>query len=397
MSWALYDPDVGYYSRPRSPLGERGDYYTSPELHPAFAALIGRLVEQVWAVLGRPNSFVLHESGPGTGRFARDLLDSLQRYQPELYTVFSYHLDERSPALRLEQQRLLTRAGHLDRVRWVEGFESGEAPNFLFANELLDAFPVHLVERRADSLLELYVTLEDDRLALVPGPLSAPELAAYFQRLGTWPGEGCRAEVNLAALEWLRWAAAAVERGLVLLLDYGYPAELLYSPSRRSGTLLCYYQHTLNSNPLRHIGEQDITAHVDFTSLQRAGEAGGLEPLGLVSQRRLLGNLGWSRLRGMVESTPLPPTERAANLRALDSLIDPQGLGRVLSLAMQRGLEDFAPLGLLGGPAPNWSAPPLRQPDHLHLPDSAEAEGLLDIEAQWAELWGEHDEGATEN
>jgi SAM-dependent MidA family methyltransferase len=397
MSWALYDPDVGYYSRPRSPLGERGDYYTSPELHPAFAALIGRQVEQVWSMLGRPNSFVLHESGPGTGRFARDLLDSLQRYQPELYTVFSYHLDERSPTLRLEQQRLLTRAGHLDRVRCVEGFESGEAPNFLFANELLDAFPVHLVERQADSLLELYVTLEDDRLALVPGPLSAQELAAYFQRLGIWPGEGCRAEVNLAAREWLRQAAAAVERGLVLLLDYGYPAELLYSPSRRGGTLLCYYQHTLNSDPLRHIGEQDITAHVDFTSLQRAGEAVGLEPLGLVSQRRLLENLGWSTLRGMVESTPLPPTERAANLRALDSLIDPQGLGRVLSLAMQRGLEDFAPLGLLGGPAPDWSAPPLRQPDHLHLPDSAEAEGLLDIEAQWAELWSEHDEGATEN
>ena len=195
--------------------------------------------------------------------------------------------------------------------------------------------------------------------------------------------------MNLAALDWMRSAGAAIGRGLLLVLDYGYPAEVLYAPTRRAGTLLCYYRHTLNSDPLRHIGEQDITSHVDFTSLARAGEAAGLTTLGLVSQRRLLGNLGFDGLRRAAATAPLGQTERDANLRALDALVDPAGLGRLLALVQQRGLEGFAPLGLIGGPAVAWEPPPLRGPDHIRLPGPAEAEGLSDFEVQWAELWSE--------
>jgi hypothetical protein len=167
---------------------------------------------------------------------------------------------------------------------------------------------------------------------------------------------------------------------------------VLYGPTHPSGTLLCYYRHTLNSTPLRHVGEQDITSHVDFTSITRAGELAGLTTLGLVSQRRLLGNLGWDALRDTVARQPLAQAERDANLRAIDAMIDPDGLGRVLALVQQRGLDGFSPLGLVGGPAASFDPPPLRGPDHLRLPGPAEAEGMGDFESQWAELSAEWNE-----
>ena len=386
MALALHHPEVGYYAL-RSPLGAQGDYYTSPELHPAFAALLGRQVEQLWKTLGRPSPFVVHEAGPGSGRFARDLLDWLGDSRSNLYGAMRYQLDESSDRLRHEQREALLRGGHAN-VAWVRGFDAG-SPHLVLANELLDALPVHLVEGRAEGVVELFVALEDGRLALVEGPLSTPALYDYFARLGLWPAPGCRAEVNLAALDWMRAAGAAIERGLLIVLDYGYPATALYAPDRRAGTLLCYEGHTLNSDPLRRVGQQDITSHVDFTSVARAGEEVGLGTLGLVSQHRLLRNLGWDSLRQRVQQAALGQAELQANLRALDALVDPDGLGRVLALVQQRGLADFAPIGLVGGPRPDWRRLALRGPEHVRLPDPAELEGLPDFEAQWSELFGE--------
>lgn len=386
MAHALYDPETGYYARERVPLGADGDYYTSPELHPGFAALLGRQVEQLWTALGRPSPFVLHEAGPGSGRFARDLLDWLRLRAPELYAALEYRLDEPSWSLRHAQQRELAHAGHERRARWVDGPSAAEPAHFIFANELLDALPVHLVQVRNGRLEELFVALEGDRFVLVAGEPSTAALAGYFERLGRLPGEGCRAEVNLAAVEWMERAARGLDRGLLLVLDYGYPADRLYVPERRHGTLLCYYRHTLNSDPLVRVGEQDITAHVDFTSVRAAGERAGLRTLGLVSQHRLLRNLGWDALAAAIRRVRLAPSEQEANLRALEALVDPGGLGRILALFQARALPDFAPLGLVGGPAVDWPAPPLRQPDHLRLPDPVELESIGDFEAQWAEF-----------
>jgi SAM-dependent MidA family methyltransferase len=201
------------------------------------------------------------------------------------------------------------------------------------------------------------------------------------------PGEGCRAEVNLAALDWMRAAARGLGRGLLLVFDYGYPAEQLYRPTRRDGTLLCYYRHTLNSEPFARIGQQDLTTHVDFTSIRRAGEAAGLGTLGLVSQQRFLKNLGCQDLRHAMATAALRPGERDGNLRALDELIRPDGLGRIAVLVQHRGLGHLAPIGLVGSRARAWPRLLLRGPDHLDLPDPAAGEGLPDFESQWAELW----------
>jgi SAM-dependent MidA family methyltransferase len=388
MAIALYDDEVGYYARPRSPLGAGGDYFTSPQLHPAFAVLLARPARELWERLGQPRPFVLHESGPGSGLFARDLLDWLRQHESALYAALAYRLHERSPARRREQRRWLARAEHLERVAWVDAFSTRPPANLVFANELLDALPVHLVRREAGRLVESYVGLERDRLVLVSGPPSTDRLAAYFERLGLLPAEGCQAEVNLAAVHWLAIAARGLGPGLLLVLDYGYPAERLYAPERRSGTLLSYYRHTLGSDPLIRVGQQDLTSHVDFTTARLVCERAGLTTLGLVSQRRLLGNLGLADLIAGTAAADLPQAERDANLRALEALGQPDGLGRLLAYVAARGLADYAPLGLVGQAEP-WRPPglPLRGPEHLLLPGPESLDGLPDFEAQWSEFW----------
>jgi SAM-dependent MidA family methyltransferase len=388
MQLALYDDEVGYYARPRSPLGAEGDYFTSPLLHPAFAALLARQVRELWDRLGRPRPFVLHESGPGNGLFARDLLDWLRAHEPSLYYGLLYRLDERSPARRREQRRRLARAEHLERAAWVQRFPADPPAHLVFANELLDALPVHLVRREDGQPRERYVGLERDRLVLVSGPLSTDRLAAYFDRLGLLPAEGAQAEVNLAALDWLESAARGLGSGLLLVLDYGYPAERLYAADRPAGTLLSYYRHTLGSDPLVRVGQQDLTSHVDFTSLRLTAEQAGLTTLGLISQRRLLANLGLGELFERTAAADLPQAERDANLRALEALVEPDGLGRVLAYFAVKQLDDYAPLGLIGAGG-RWEPPglPLRRPDHLRLPGPESLEGLPDFEAQWSEFW----------
>jgi SAM-dependent MidA family methyltransferase len=228
--------------------------------------------------------------------------------------------------------------------------------------------------------------LEGDGLGWQEDAPSTPALAAYFERLGIWPAEGNVAEVNLAGIEWLERTAATLCQGALLLLDYGYPAAELYAAARRHGTLLTYRGHTLGSDPLQHVGGQDITAHVDFTSLARAGERGGLETLGLISQAALLRRLGLDGYLHALERAPVPAWDHDANRRALQALIDADGLGRVQGLLQTRGLPELDPFALTPTATATSDWLPLLRPGQMRLPGPLEAEGFLDLEAQWQEL-----------
>jgi SAM-dependent MidA family methyltransferase len=258
----------------------------------------------------------------------------------------------------------------------------------VLANELVDALPVHVVAVRGGRLCERYVALDGDRLAWVEDVPSTPALAEYFARLGLLPGEGCIAEVNLAGLAWIERAASLLDRGALLVLDYGYSAPDLYSPNRRHGTLLTYYAHTLGSDPLVRVGEQDITAHVDFTSLARAGERAGLSTVGLISQAALLRRLGLDGYLRRLDAVPISGLDHDANRRALQALVEPDGLGRIQALLQTRDLPSFDPFGPvdLAGDA-DWL--PLLRPGQMRLPGPLEAEGFYDLEGQWRELFGD--------
>lgn len=386
MELALYAPEVGYYNT-QAVLGASGDYVTSPELHPSFGALLGRQVEDCWRALGRPASFRVREVGAGRGLLCRDILRWADATDRDFADSLTYEIVERSPALVARQQQTLDRAGFTSgRVEWL-GRSKGSllAPRLtgcVISNELLDSFPVHLVTMHAAELRELYVTRARQGLEFVEDNPSTPRLEEYFTRLGVRPAEGSRAEVNLQAADWMAATAASLEHGIVLTLDYGYPARELYAPARGQGTLLCYYRHTLSSDPLKRIGRQDITSHVDFTTLAQTGERCGLTTIGLISQARLLTNLGLTAYAERLGRLPSP--EREANLRALRELADPDGLGRVGALLQQRGMDDFVPLAVQPhAPPPEQCYLPALARDDLHLPTPDQLDGLADFAPMW--------------
>lgn len=344
MELALYHPRHGYYAADAEAIGRRGDYLTSPEISPLFGAMIGRQAAEVWRLLGRPDPFTVVEVGPGNGTLALDLLRWAGRAQPELRAALRYVLVERLPAQEARQRRLL--AGDAG-VCWAPELPVG-VTGCILSNELLDAFPVHVVGGQDGELHEAYVTLRDGAFVEEWDQPSTPELAAYFAILGRLPAEDGRAEVNRDAPRWMRAAAAALGRGLVLTLDYGYPAAQLYAPWRRQGTLLCFSRHTATDQPFARVGRQDMTAHVDFTSVARAGVAAGLTLAGFTTQWEFLTALGIHDALRTPEGGP--GEEYVARHRAVTELLEPAGLGRVRVLAMTRGLEGAALRGFAGAP-----------------------------------------------
>jgi SAM-dependent MidA family methyltransferase len=350
MEMALYHPQHGYYRSPREKMGRAGDYLTSPEVHPLFGHMVGRQLAEMWEAMGSPARFDVLEMGAGNGLLARDILRWAQRLNPPFFDALAYRIAETSPAL-VERQRYTLEALNLPegKATWEQCPSPGRTNGCVLSNELVDSFPVHRVAVEGGELREVYVVQLEDGFEEDLGPPSTDELAAYFQRLGLLPGEGCRAEVNLAALDWMRQVAVAVAQGFVLTFDYGHEAAELYAPWRREGTLLCFYRHNPSSDPYARIGRQDMTAHVDFTSLVAEGRRHGLEPLGLTTQTRFLAALGIGEALSRLPGAELPLEEYYARRRAVTELLDVAGLGRIRVLVQTKGVSGCRLSGLEGG------------------------------------------------
>lgn len=402
MEMALYSAPGAYYGSEAEKIGAAGDYLTSPELHPSFGALVARQLEQLWIAMGRPPKFTLVEMGAGRGSLARDILSYAAAQAPAFHQTLAYLIVERSPALIRRQQETLERLGPVaGRLSWLQGasldLPDGSVEGCFLSNELPDSFPVHRVATVGGELREIYVEVQDGRLAESMDEPSDPRLVDYFSRLGFLPPEGCRAEVNLDALDWVARVARALARGGVLTFDYGYPAEELYSQRHCDGTLLCFYRHTLNSDPYTRIGRQDITTHVDFTSIAEAGARHGLRPFDLTTQRSFLTALGIQDYLKTLDAMGLTRRGYQANWVAMQELLNLDGLGRVKLLVQQKGLEGFAPAalrpeGLRAGELGrdlHEEPVPLLTPAHVPLTALSPAEPMVDVEGMWEDLMGE--------
>ena len=332
MELCLYHPQHGYYMTRRERIGKGGDFFTSSSVHALFGRLLARQLRQMWELLGG-GPFSIVEQGPGEGYLALDILNAAAE-SAEFYGSLRYRLVEISEENRRRQMALLH--AHVPRIEWVGGQDLAEIEGCLLSNELVDAFPVHLLEKRDGRLHEVFVTIRDGKLAEELRPPSSPRLGDYFRRAGVEPAEGNRAEVNLAAVDWMRRSAQGLRRGFVLTIDYGYPTAELLATFRRGGTLMCYRRHQAHEDPYRHLGCQDLTAHVDFGALQRVGEEEGLNTLFFGEQYRFLLALGFVEELLALQARTRNEREAQALRLTLKNLILPEGgMGEIFKVLVQ--------------------------------------------------------------
>ena len=329
MALALYHPERGYYARRP---GAR-DYQTSPEVDSSFGRLLSRGLADWWRSLGEPAAYHVVEVGGGRGKLARDILEGAPLDDPAFARALRYHLVEVQPVEPIPGVEIHHSPGEMP----LAGIESGLAACVL-SNELFDALPVHRVTVRDGALRELYVVWTGDAFAWEVGLPSTPRLAAHLDREGIQLAEGQVSEVCLAAADVLSEMARVLGRGHVLTIDYGHEAADYYSPERRSGTLVGYYHHTATDDPLVGVGEQDLTAHVDFTALQVAGAEMGLATVELTTQREYLLARGLRPLRDARLAAEPQFSRRLAIDQAMTELVATGGLGDFRVLVQRRVL-----------------------------------------------------------
>lgn len=340
MELALYDDEHGYYATgggransAASPIGRAGgDFFTAPSLSPILAKCLVRQLAEIDERLGHPPMFHLVEMGAGDGTLLRDLLQECQEQQASLFPRLACILVERSPAFRRRQRdTLAVWKGQGVGMQWVDDLQSipdRSLTGTLLSNELVDAFPVHRVRMEEDGLRELYVTSRDHALQERWGEPSTPELASFLSDLDVELPAGFTTEINLEAVKWIKQIARALDRGAVITIDYGHTAQDYYAPERKSGTLMGYYRHTVTTDPFTRVGEQDLTAHVNFSSLARTGEQVGLTTTGFTNLQHFLMSLG---IEELVEGCE----QESEAVRAAAQLLRPHGMGTTFKVLVQ--------------------------------------------------------------
>jgi SAM-dependent MidA family methyltransferase len=352
MELALYHPSWGYYLSPLRRPGRPGDFLTAPETHPFFGITLARQIAECWERLDRPAPYVVREYGSGIGALAWDIIAGLSEEAPVCRGALQYRLVETNPHRLAQSLAGLAEGGLGDVVRGEEislGADPEPITGVVIANEVADAFAVHRLIWRDGRLREGWVVWSDDGFAEEEDDLSPEAVAAdpegMLRENGITLDEGDRIEISPAAAAWFASAVRGLQRGYAIVIDYGYPAAELYRGHRLTGTVRAHRGHTVSDDPFAHVGEQDLTAHVDFSALCRAGEEAGLRSAGQTNQGAFLASLEMGDLLvtlGKDPQTALP--EYLAAQAAILRLIDPGGMGRFGVLIMARDAPVCPPL-----------------------------------------------------
>ncbi|MCA1669517.1 MAG: SAM-dependent methyltransferase [Thermomicrobia bacterium] len=328
MALALTHPVHGYYASGRGAPGREGaDFLTAPETSPYFGRCLAVQVAECWRLLGEPPAFNVWEQGAGTGTLARALLEALREIEPGAYAATTYWLDDASAASLARARE--TVAAHADHVAW--GAPAIGVTGIMLANEFADALPVHRVRVAHGELEEAYVVW-DNHVVGFAEKWDSPSTAALAKTLvaeHTLLEDGQVAEICLALSPWMAAVAQRLTTGYVVVIDYGDVAPALYRLGRfLEGSLMCYHRHTANRAPYRHVGEQDMTAHVDFTALEQAAHAAGLRTLGLTTQAAFLASLGLGELLYAATQQATDAVRYIQQRNAVVRLIEPSAMGR---------------------------------------------------------------------
>jgi SAM-dependent MidA family methyltransferase len=366
MEQALYHPQFGYYSSGRARIGRTGDYFTNVSVGPIYGTLVAAQLAEIWQHLGSPRDFVIAEQGGHFGEFMRDILTALKTDAPEFFDRVRCWMIEPFPVLRQEQA--LTLIDFETKVEWRDSLEETETfTGVHFSNELLDALPVHLVRRRETSdqrWEEKVVDWKDGDFVFTPRKITDGELATRLKNLPPLPAS-YETEVNLGAFRWIDLLSSKLRCGYVLTVDYGFPRDVFYSPNRATGTLQCRAHHQLRSSPLDNVGDCDITAHIEWTSIAERALERGFCVTGFADQHHFLTGI-LSAYRALLERADR--SER----RTLQTLLHPEMLGRSFQvLALSRAIE--AATSLSGF---QFARPPLAQLGIKEAPGDCSKRGI---------------------
>jgi SAM-dependent MidA family methyltransferase len=346
MEMSLYYPELGYYTSPGFAIGRRGDFYTSSHLHPIFGAMLARQLIEMWEQMGTPSSFQAVEMGGGAGYLCRDIFSYLfKRSQNDkklsnFFKSLSYVIVEINSDLQKRQKELL--GEFAEHVKWITSLNefSHKIYGCIFSNELIDAFPVHIVEMR-DALREVYVDYANNDFIECVREVRDTRLIKYLSDFSITLSEGYRTEVNLRIRDWLKEISTLLSEGYLFTIDYGYSSKEYYNEERPRGTLLCYFNHKYNENPYKNIGSQDITAHVNFSSLKQWGEEFGLNTVGYAAQGAFLISSG---IDDLLREFYHDSADYSSEISKIKSLILPQGLGESHKVMIQhkgKGLPEL--------------------------------------------------------
>jgi SAM-dependent MidA family methyltransferase len=362
MQICLYDPSHGYYSANAEQFGKAGDFYTSSDVHAVFGRLLARQFDEIWQALDRPAKIEILELGPGRGLFARDVLDWSNKKFHDFFAALTYTLQETSPALRAKLQETLRE--HLDAGRAHVGAGAltcpagrspaaadihrslpPDAPLIVFANEFFDALPVEILSTNG----KLHIAFENNSLRETWLPPLAEELE-FLDRYGVHPEPGERIEVPILAQNWIRQIAHSIPCGLllVIVIDYGYTRNEQLA-GRYRGTLMAYRHHSSSPDPYQAPGEQDLTAHVNFTALAAACEQAGMQCEKLLTQSQFLMGIGERNQFADAFEDCRIPQERAKVALQLKHLVTPIGMGENFQVLIASRAVDPKIIAALSG------------------------------------------------
>ncbi len=337
MELALYHPGYGYYTSGKTRIGKEGDYYTSPYVHSAFGEVLARFISKALGLMGN-SDYKIVELGAGKGLLASDILDSIKNESPETYDRIIYYIIERSRSAQTEAGEALK--NHSGKIRFLSSLSELEKESLdgvVISNELVDSFPFHRAVWSGGKLREIYVVLKDNEFTEVTDEPATAELEEYFKSYELHFLEDQEVEINLLAGKWLREVGQILNKGFVLTVDYGYLAPELFSPERMKGTYKCIHRHSINENPYVNVGEQDITAHVDFSNLIRAGESAGLTKVKYTTQGQFL--IDWGILDIMErnsEQLHSPEFGDEKKNAAIKNLFLPGSMGHSFKILLQQ-------------------------------------------------------------
>jgi SAM-dependent MidA family methyltransferase len=330
MDIALYHEKYGYYSRPYMPIGKKGDFITSPHTHCLYGALHARQIEEFWNILDRKD-FTIVEMGAGAGYLAQDILSYLSNR--EIFKSINYIIVEHKTTAASYQQKLLK--PFINKISWINSLlDLDSVTGCIISNELLDSFPVHVIQKESAGFKEIYVDFrKDEGPTEVFGDLSVHQLKEYTKTMPSEIPPGYHTEVNLGMKGWISELADIIYEGFVITIDYGYTRKEYFHPARNRGTLLAYMNHRVNEDFYERPGDQDLTAHINFSDLHRWGQDVGFHTLGYAPQWAFLAGLDFEETFLELSGGKFDPF--SPELAAVKMLLLPQGMGESHKVLVQ--------------------------------------------------------------